>query len=109
VDEGYVERVLQAVEAVPVGRVTSYGDLAELLGDGGPRRVARVLSSHGSAVPWWRVVRADGSAAPAIRDRALRALAAEGVPVIGERIDMAQARLGPADWARLRRDFGSPT
>ena len=42
-------------------------------------------------VPWWRIVRADGSLAKGARQRAL--LEAEGVPFRGERVDMRAARL----------------
>ena len=42
VDEAYVEAVLSAVEQIPPGRVASYGDLAELVGTGGPRLVGAV-------------------------------------------------------------------
>ena len=42
-------------------------------------------------LPWWRVVRADGSLAKGARQR--RHLTAEGVPLRGDRVDMAKARL----------------
>ena len=59
--EDYVEAVLACVEAVPRGRVTTYGAIADAVGRYGPRRVGNVMSTHGGGVPWWRVVRADGS------------------------------------------------
>lgn len=59
--EEYVERVLTVVEHVPWGRVTSYGAIAEAVGVGGPRQVGRVMATYGGPVPWWRVVRANGS------------------------------------------------
>jgi alkylated DNA nucleotide flippase Atl1 len=66
--EAYVELVLRCVEQVPRGRVTTYGAIAEavgpLAGGGGPRLVGSVMASHGGPVPWWRVVRADGSLPP---------------------------------------------
>lgn len=58
--EEYVERVLACVESVPPGWVTTYGAIAAVAG-GGPRQVGSVLARHGGPVPWWRVVRADGS------------------------------------------------
>ena len=63
-DEGYIELVLSTVEQIPPGQVASYGDIAELVGVGGPRLVGRVMSLQGSGVPWWRVVagRAGGHA-----------------------------------------------
>jgi alkylated DNA nucleotide flippase Atl1 len=89
------EAVFDVVEQIPPGRVTTYGTLAEAVGYGGPRRVGRVMSTHGGSVPWWRVVRADGSLAKGGRQRAL--LEAEGVPFTpGGRVDLRSARLPEA-------------
>jgi alkylated DNA nucleotide flippase Atl1 len=82
------EAVYDVVEQVPPGRVTTYGAVGRLVGVG-PRRVARALSTGGGAVPWFRVVRADGTAAEPVRARQLELLAAEGVPVRGGRVDLA--------------------
>ncbi|GAB2983189.1 MGMT family protein [Nocardioides montaniterrae] len=60
VHEAYVERVLELVERIPPGRVTTYGALADVAG-GGPRQVGSVMARHGGPVPWWRVIRADGT------------------------------------------------
>lgn len=83
--EEYVEAVLALVEAVPRGRVTTYGLIAEALQDalgrGGPRTVARVMGTHGSLVTWWRVVRADGSLPAHLANEARQAYAEEGTPV----------------------------
>lgn len=77
----YVEAVLSAVEAIPPGRACSYSDLAELIGRGGPRQVGQVMSQHGAGVPWWRVVRADGSLPPSHDDEARQNYLAEGTPL----------------------------
>lgn len=92
IDDEFVELVLQAVEQIPPGRVASYGDIAELVGGGGPRRVGRVMSVHGSAVCWWRVVRSDGRPVRGLEVSALERLAAEGAPIRGDRVQMAAAR-----------------
>jgi alkylated DNA nucleotide flippase Atl1 len=81
------EAVFDAVEAIPPGRVSTYGAIGRLVGVG-PRRVARALSLGGGAVPWHRVVRADGTAAEPVRARQLALLAAEGVPVRRQRVDL---------------------
>jgi alkylated DNA nucleotide flippase Atl1 len=86
------EAVLDAVERIPPGRVSTYGAIGRLVGVG-PRRVARALSTGGGAVPWFRVVRADGTAAEPVRVRQLELLAAEGVPVRDGRVD-----LGAVGW-----------
>ncbi|MEU9314529.1 MGMT family protein [Streptomyces sp. NPDC048295] len=97
----YAERVLDVAELIPPGRVMTYGDVAEWLGEGGPRQVGRVMSLYGAAVPWWRVVRADGALLPGHELRALDHYRAEGTPLRGAsraaeghlpRLDMKRAR-----------------
>jgi alkylated DNA nucleotide flippase Atl1 len=95
-DESYVELVLSTVEQIPPGQVASYGDIAELVGIGGPRLVGRVMSRHGAAVPWWRVVRSDGRPVRGIEARALELLRRDGTPLQDDRVDMRVARYRPA-------------
>lgn len=81
--EEYVEAVLSLAEQVPAGRVTTYGAIADALLDthgGGPRQVGRVLALYGGGVPWWRVVRADGTLPPDQADRAREHYLEEGTP-----------------------------
>lgn len=93
----YAERVLEVAERIPPGRVMTYGDVAEWLGEGGPRQVGRVMALYGGAVPWWRVVRADGLPLPGHEVRALEHYRTEATPLRltagGEpRLDMRRAR-----------------
>jgi alkylated DNA nucleotide flippase Atl1 len=92
--DDYVELVLELVERIPPGRVMSYGDVAEFLGLGGPRQVGRVMSISGGGVPWWRVIRADGSPPAGHERRALDHYRAEGTPMRpgSTKVDMRQAR-----------------
>ncbi len=94
VDE-YVEEVLALVERIPPGRVMSYGAIAEWLGRGGPREVGTVMSRYGGAVPWHRVVAANGRVVPGHEVEALRRLRAERTPLRGERVDMRAAAWYP--------------
>jgi alkylated DNA nucleotide flippase Atl1 len=90
--EEYVEAVLVVVEQVPPGHVTSYGAVADRVGTGGPRRVGRVMSLFGGSVPWWRVVRADGSLPPSHDDEARAHYLDEGTPLRPSgRVDMPRA------------------
>jgi len=89
---GYVPAVLAAVEAIPPGRVMSYGDVAEYADVPSPRIVGRVLAAEGDAVPWHRVLRADGSLAPHIADEQRQRLLSEGVLFRGARVDLARFR-----------------
>ena len=82
--EEYVEAVLALVERIPRGRVTTYGALADALLDtfgGGPRQVGAVMARHGGPVPWWRVVRADGTLPPSHGDAARQAYLEEATPL----------------------------
>jgi alkylated DNA nucleotide flippase Atl1 len=82
------EWVLERVRSTPEGFVRSYGDVSP----GAPRFAGTVLFRNDDpGVPWWRIVRADGSLAKGARQRAL--LEAEGVPFRGEKVDMRVARL----------------
>jgi len=90
--EEYAARVLDVVDAIPPGRVMAYGDVAEYLGQGGPRQVGRVMAVHSGGVPWWRVIRADGQAPQGHEAAALRRWRAEGTPLRGHRVDMRRAR-----------------
>ncbi len=77
----FTARVLDVVEAIPAGRVMSYGDVAEYLEAGGPRQVGRVMALWGDGVPWWRVVHADGSLLPGHERSALARYREEGTPL----------------------------
>lgn len=84
------EEVLERVRAIPPGFVRSYGDVSP----GAPRFAGSVLFAVDEPdLPWWRVVRADGSLTQGARQRDL--LLAEGVPFKGERVDMSRARAVP--------------
>ena len=78
------QAILAAVEAIPRGKVASYGQVAALAGlPGRARMVGRVLGNlpAGSEVPWHRVVNARGEISltgeSGARQRSL--LASEGV------------------------------
>jgi methylated-DNA-protein-cysteine methyltransferase-like protein len=79
--------VLDRVREIPEGFVSTYGDVSP----GAPRYAGSVLfEADEPDLPWWRVVRADGSLAKGDRQR--RLLVAEGVPFRGGRVDMSVAR-----------------
>lgn len=93
----FAEAVLGIVDQIPEGMVLAYGDIAELLGQGGPRQVGAVMSQHGSSVTWWRVIRASGEAPQGLEDEALAHWRSEGTSLVrgaidGRRVDMNVAR-----------------
>ncbi len=63
---GLFERIYAAVRRIPPGSVTTYGEIARMVGlRNGGRTVGWALASlpDGEAAPWWRVVRGDGTLA----------------------------------------------
>ena len=83
------QAILDRIAAIPEGFVRTYGDLSP----GAPRLTGTVLRLNDDAdVPWWRVVRADGSLAKGERQRQL--LFDEGVPFTrGGKVDLRVARI----------------
>jgi methylated-DNA-protein-cysteine methyltransferase related protein len=60
------KRIIDILRKIPRGRVTSYGRIAALAGmRNGARQVVRILhsSAEKEALPWFRVLRKDGSIA----------------------------------------------
>ncbi len=90
--------IVEFIRSIPPGRVVSYGAVAELSGSpagaAGARQVARILHSMSRSygLPWWRVVRKDGSIALGDEEGRIlqsRLLESEGVEFASPgRIDM---------------------
>lgn len=91
--ERYVETVLSLVEQIPQGRVTTYGLIADAVGSGGPRQVGRVMAMYGAPVPWWRVVRADGSLPESHQREAVARYRQEETPLRGPLTDAARRKV----------------
>jgi alkylated DNA nucleotide flippase Atl1 len=94
--EDFTEAVLEFVERVPAGRVVTYGLIADHLQhsagfSGGARQVGRVMSLEGAAVPWWRVVRANGTLPPHLMVDAQKEWSEEKTPVKRGRVDVPAA------------------
>ncbi|MBJ7354066.1 MAG: MGMT family protein [Thermoleophilaceae bacterium] len=88
--EDRIDRILAAVRRIPEGHVSTYGDVSP----GAPRQAGKVLSmAIEDDLPWWRVVRADGSLSQGDRQRKL--LLIEDVPFRPglQRVDMRAARV----------------
>lgn len=90
-DEEFAEAVLRIVEEIPAGYVVPYGLIAERLGRGGARQVGAVMARDGHAVPWWRVVRANGSLPPHLMIDAQQHWTLEGTPVRHGRVVVVEA------------------
>jgi methylated-DNA-protein-cysteine methyltransferase-like protein len=83
-DHDYRERVFRIVRSIPRGRVMTYGQIAEILGEGyTPRTVGFVMHSSNDKTPWHRVINAQGGCSTRglvlPHDKQQRMLEAEGV------------------------------
>ena len=87
--EARVDRIVERVREIPRGFVRTYADLDPAA----PRLAGRVLATTHEALPWQRVVRADGSVPKGADQLAL--LRGERVPMRGDRVDLAAARYPP--------------
>ena len=105
--------IYDACASIPEGMVITYGDLAELVGRPATnaRNVANILGRRPDGgtsldpLPWWRVVRSNGSMLDADQITGPREqwvnfargkLAEEGVPLTSDgRVDMSRARRMP--------------
>lgn len=81
------ERFRRVVADLVPGEVVSYGEVARRAGTpGAARAVGGFLAEHGGDLPWWRVVRADGSLAAHKPSEQARRLRAEGIDVVRGRV-----------------------
>jgi methylated-DNA-protein-cysteine methyltransferase related protein len=94
VDRSFEQAVHRVVAAVPAGEVVTYGEVAAEAGrPGAARAVGRIMATSDGALPWWRVVAADGRLVPGHEAEHRRRLTAEGVDV-GERRVRRMSRRG---------------
>lgn len=62
----FTVQVIEIIRGIPYGKVSSYGEIAALADNPrAARQVARILHSCSETenLPWWRVVKKDGSIA----------------------------------------------
>lgn len=87
IDEESLERVREAVRAIPPGETSSYGEVAARAGlPGRARLVGHILAEDGHDLPWHRVLRANGTCAPHIAVEQAARLRAEGVLLVDGRL-----------------------
>lgn len=82
--EPFADAVRRVVADIPRGTCASYGEVAAEAGHPGAARAVGSVLSGSQGLPWWRVVRVDGTF-PKGADQAAR-LRAEGVSIIDGRV-----------------------
>jgi methylated-DNA-protein-cysteine methyltransferase related protein len=113
---GYRARVFEIVRRIPAGRVMTYGQIADLLGEGyTARTVGFVMHSADDTVPWQRVINAQGACSTGRvvlpPDLQQRMLEDEGVQFDARgRCDLARYRWTPEEYANEDNgDSGQPS
>lgn len=92
VTDEQVELVRSLVAAIPLGRVSTYGDIAALAGLSSPRIVGWIMRTDSSDLPWHQVIRASGRPAQHLATRQLELLRAEGVLSVDGRVALSEIR-----------------
>lgn len=92
VTDEQVELVRSLVAAIPLGRVSTYGDIAALAGLSSPRIVGWIMRTDSSDLPWHRVIRASGRPAQHLATRQLELLRAEAVLSVDGRVALSEIR-----------------
>ncbi len=89
----FAARVAAVVRAIPKGTTLSYAQVALLAGKpGAARAVVRALYAT-KGIPWWRVIKSDGTVAKEMAQEQVPRLRREGVAVVGRRVPLP-ARAG---------------
>lgn len=82
--ESRVAGIIERIRRIPEGSIRAYSDIDPIA----PRLVGRILATTHQNLPWHRVIRADGSIPKGRIQR--RLLMKEGVPMRGDRVDLAR-------------------
>ncbi|CAA9230734.1 MAG: hypothetical protein AVDCRST_MAG50-1175 [uncultured Acidimicrobiales bacterium] len=82
----FAAKVHEVILATNPGDVLTYGQVAALAGRPGAARAVGATLAASTGLPWWRVVQASGRLATGKEAEQARRLAAEGVPVRGDRV-----------------------
>ena len=108
---GYRERVFEIVRRIPSGRVMTYGQIADILGEGyTPRTVGFVMhAADEETTPWQRVINSQGACSTGRvilpPDKQQRMLEAEGVEFDARgRCDLGRYRWTPEEFEEASRE-----
>jgi methylated-DNA-protein-cysteine methyltransferase-like protein len=108
--EGYRERVYEVVRRIPKGRVMTYGQIADMLGEGYTARTVGFVmhSADEETTPWQRVINSQGACSTGRvilpPDKQQRMLESEGITFDARgRCDLNRYRWIPEEEEAARR------
>lgn len=89
----FEDAVVAVIVSLQPGDVVTYGEVAAEAGfPGAARAVGNLLRKTGLDIPWWRVVGSGGHLRSPGPARQARLLAAEGILVVGGRVNTVSGR-----------------
>ncbi|MEZ5175851.1 MAG: MGMT family protein [Acidimicrobiia bacterium] len=77
--DAFTDAVISVVEAIPIGQVSTYGEVAAEAGHPGAARAVGNLLRVTPGLPWWRVITATGRLVPGKEREHAQRLEAEGI------------------------------
>ena len=88
--ESFEQSVSDVLRRLKPGEVVTYGEVAEEAGfPRAARAVGNLLAEGVEGLPWWRVVRSDGTLAARHRHEQVRRLESEGISVQEGRVTIS--------------------
>ncbi len=97
----YFQAVYDIVAQIPYGKVVSYGQIARMLGiPRSARTVGYAMRTCPEGLPWYRVIKADGSFSSGVMaDLCRDLLLDEGITFLPDgRVDMSENQWNPASY-----------
>lgn len=85
-DSSFLQLVASVVRAIPKGQTLSYAGVALRANKpGGARQVVKALNEL-KGIPWWRVIKSDGTIAKEMVSAQAPRLEREGLEIVGRRV-----------------------
>ena len=89
-EDRFTEAVIEVIEAIPAGEISTYGEVATEAGFPGAARAVGNLLRTTPGLPWWRVIAASGRLVPGLEREHAQRLRAEGVRITNGRVRMGR-------------------
>jgi methylated-DNA-protein-cysteine methyltransferase-like protein len=91
-DDSFEAAVVGVVQDIPIGEISTYGEVAEEAGYPGAARAVGNIMRTVPGLPWWRVITATGRLVPGIETEQTQRLRSEGILVKNGRVSMKGVR-----------------
>ncbi len=90
--DDFMEAVIDTVSSIPVGEISTYGEVADEAGFPGAARAVGNLLRMTPGLPWWRVIASNGRLVPGLEAEHAQRLRAEGIHISKGTVVMKERR-----------------